>query len=119
MFFRLKSEALDQIVESKKPQMPGETHDVTLSAPVEIDGKDVTGIDLRKPRTGELRGLKMTNVLQMDTDAMIKLLPRITQPPLTSAQVAALDPADFVALCGKTMVFFATKTDLRNLEANT
>ncbi|MBF9049876.1 phage tail assembly protein [Roseobacter sp. HKCCD9010] len=99
--------------------MTKKKHDVTLSAAVKIDGKDVTGIDLRKPQTGELRGLKMTDVLQMDTDAMIKLLPRITQPPLTSAQVAALDPADFVALCGKTVLFFAKKSELQALEANT
>lgn len=94
-------------------------HDVTLSAAVKIDGKDVTGIDLRKPQTGELRGLKMTDVLQMDTDAMIKLLPRITQPALTSAQVASLDPADFIALCGKAVLFFAKKSELQALEANT
>ncbi len=95
------------------------THDVTLSAAVKIDGKDVTGIDLRKPQTGELRGLKMTDVLQMDTDGQIKLLPRITQPALTSAQVASLDPADFIALCGKAVLFFAKKSELQALEANT
>lgn len=99
--------------------MTEKKHDVILSAAIKIDGKDVTGVDLRKPQTGELRGLKMTDVLQMDTDAMIKLLPRITQPALTSAQIASLDPADFIALCGKAVLFFAKKSELQALEANT
>lgn len=80
--------------------------DVTLTTAIKVDGKDVTGVDLRKPSTGELRGLKLTDVMQMDTDAMLKLLPRITVPPLSGAQVADLDPADFLAMCGKTVLFF-------------
>lgn len=89
---------------------------VTLSTAVRIDGKDVQLIALRKPRTGELRGLKLTDVLQMDTDAMIRLLPRITAPALSPAQVADLDPADFVALCGKVVLFFAKPSDLAGLQ---
>lgn len=88
----------------------------TLTSPVKIDGKSVSSIALRRPQAGELRGLKMMDVMQMDTDAMISLLPRITQPSMTGAQVAALDPADFVALAMRAMVFFAKPADLAALE---
>lgn len=95
------------------PETPsGKIPDVTLSTAIRIDGKSVTGIDLRKPRTGELRGLKMTDVIQMDTDTMITLLARITRPPLSPDQVAALDPADFMALCSRVLHFFVPKSEI-------
>lgn len=98
--------------------MTKKTSDVTLSTPVTIDGQPVTGIDLRKPKSGELRGLKLSDVLQMDVDALITLLPRITQPPLSSSQVADLDPADLMSFGSKVALFFAAKSELQGLMEN-
>lgn len=83
-------------------------HELAASGPLEVNGELVNSIDVRKPCVFDLHDLKLTDVLQMDTQAMVKLLPRITEPSLTTAQVAALDPADFVALCGKAILFFST-----------
>lgn len=96
---------------------------VTLSTPVKIDGKEVKEITLRKPATSELRGLSMVDILRMDVNAMIKLLPRITQPPLSEYQVAKeVEPEDFTELVSKTVLFFAKKEQLEGqmleLEAN-
>ena len=85
---------------------------VTLSEPVEIDGNPVTEITLRKPKTGELRGLALTDILRMEVGALTKLLPRITQPPLNESQIANLEPADFTDLAGKTMLFFVKQEQL-------
>ncbi len=85
---------------------------VTLSTPIKIDGKDVQDITLSKPSAGQLRGLKLTEVLQMDVDAHIQLLPRITQPPLSPQQISELDPADFTDLAGKATLFFVKQRQL-------
>ncbi len=86
---------------------------VTLSAPITIDGQDVNEITLRKPSPGELRGLSMVDVLRMDIDTMFKLLPRITQPPLSAAQISSeIEPEDFTELASKTLLFFAKKEQL-------
>lgn len=89
---------------------------VSLSVPVKIDGKEVSVITLRKPSVGELRGLKLTDILQMDVTAMLNFLPRISQPPLTSQQVAALEPSDFMDMAGKAVLFFVKKEQMAALE---
>lgn len=86
---------------------------VTLCKPVQIDGKPVTEITVRKPSTGELRGLSLVDILTMDVSAMIKLLPRITQPPLSAEQISKeIEPEDFTDLASKTVLFFARKEQL-------
>lgn len=89
---------------------------ITLSTPIlRKDAEPITTIELRKPAVGELRGLKLTDVLQMDVTAMLKLLPRITSPALDGAEVAALDPADFMGLAGRVVGFFMTPEEQRAL----
>ncbi len=69
----------------------------------------ITQVNVRKPGAGELRGLKLVDVLQLDVTAMATLLPRITSPTLTTADVNAMDPADLLALGQEVQLFFLTK----------
>lgn len=69
----------------------------------------IKNITLRKPKTGQLRGLKLSDMLNSDVNALIQLLPRITHPSLTAAEVADLDPADFTSLATGVISFFATQ----------
>lgn len=86
---------------------------VTLTKPIKIDGVDVAKITLRKPSVGELRGLAMVDILRMDVSALVKLLPRITQPPLSAFQIAKeIETEDFTDLASKTVLFFAKKEQL-------
>lgn len=71
-------------------------------------GTEFTAVGLRKPDVGTLRGLKMTDILQMDVNAMLVLLPRITEPALAPSEVSLLDPADFMSLAGRVVAFFLT-----------
>jgi Phage tail assembly chaperone proteins, E, or 41 or 14 len=82
-------------------------------------GAAVTSLSLRKPDVGALRGLKLTDVLQMDVNAMIKLLPRITEPALMPDEIIALDPADFMSLAGQVVGFFMTPEQQQLLMAET
>lgn len=71
---------------------------ITLDTPLQRSGDTVTTVALRKPASGELRGVLLTNLLQMDVDALQTVLPRITTPTLTKVDVTALDPADLLQM---------------------
>lgn len=81
-----------------EPNMP-ELRTVTLDAPVVRGEKTIDAIQLRKPRSGELRGLSLVDLGQLKVDALTKLLPRISMPTLTEAEVGNMEPADLLA-CG-------------------
>jgi hypothetical protein len=90
---------------------------ITLQTPVPRKGRDhLAEVTVAKPTVGALRGLKLTDVLQMDVRAMERLLPRITQPALLAEDVAGLDPADFLALAGAVVGFFATADQMAALD---
>lgn len=83
---------------------------VTLQTPIERKGSEpLTQLQLMKPRTGDLRGLLLAEVLQMKTDAVATLLPRITQPTLLRHEVDELDPADMVACAVEVAGFLVPK----------
>jgi hypothetical protein len=73
----------------------------TLDTPlVRGSGKPITAITLRKPASGELRGVSLSDLVSLDVAALAKVLPRISSPTLTEQDVARLDPADLVQLGG-------------------
>jgi hypothetical protein len=82
---------------------------VILDYPLRRGEGHIETVSLRRPLSGELRGLSLTGVLQMDVDALTKLLPRITIPPLTEADVRSLDPSDLVQLGTATAGFFVAR----------
>lgn len=71
---------------------------ITLDEPVKRGEQEIATVQVRKPKSGELRGTNLTDLLQMDVVALNRVLPRITVPNLTEHEVAALDPADLMQL---------------------
>lgn len=88
---------------------------VTLQTPVTIDGKNITEITLRTPTVGELRGLSVASILQMEVSTLSTMFERITQPVLSPMQISKLDPADFTTMAVQTMLFFAPKNQIKDL----
>jgi len=80
---------------------------LTLDTPVDAGGKKETKFTLTEPKAGQLRGLKMVDILQGDVAALITLLPRITSPALTENEVAALRPKQVGQFYGGVMSFFS------------
>lgn len=80
---------------------------VTLEEPIVREGETVTKLVIRRPRAGELRGLSLTDVANMKTDAMVELLPRITQPTLLKHEVESMGPADFISCAMEVATFLA------------
>jgi hypothetical protein len=85
---------------------------ITLDTPIKRGETEITSINLRKPAAGELRGLNLTDLLQMDVIAVTRVLPRISDPTLTEAEVSALDPADFTTLASEVAGFLLPKSAL-------
>jgi len=81
---------------------------IVLEEPIKRGDTKITEITLRKPAAGELRGLKLTDLLHGDVNATIRLVPRISQPTLTEQDVAAMDIADLV-LCADAVAVFLQK----------
>ena len=67
---------------------------IMLEEPIERGTQTITQVTVRKPKSGELRGTQLVNLLHMDVAALEIVLPRITQPTLTKMEVANLDRAD-------------------------
>ena len=88
---------------------------VTLDHPIKRGDVEIDTITIRKPVSGELRGLSVSSLLNLDYIALEKLLPRITTPRLTPQDVAALDPADLVQLGSEVMDFLLPKQKKQEL----
>lgn len=72
---------------------------VELDKPITRGTNTHKSLTLRKPASGELRGVSLLELMQMDVQALSKVLPRISSPSLTVQDVNAMDPADLLA-CG-------------------
>ncbi|MGP9665987.1 phage tail assembly protein [Halomonas sp. AOP22-C1-8] len=88
---------------------PNVTEPIELDAPLKRGEQTIDSITLRKPKSGELRGVSLADVLQMQTDALITLIPRLSSPSLTAAEVRQMDPADLVQCGGEIAGFLLTK----------
>ena len=84
---------------------------VTLDEPLPRGNTLITEVVVRKPKSGELRGVSLIELGNMDVVALQRVLPRITTPTLTAQDVANLDPADLVSLGAEVAYFLVKKAD--------
>lgn len=79
---------------------------VTLAHPIKRTGGEITTITLRKPKVSALRGLKVEDLYQTDVNALLVLLPRITEPALIAAEIEDMESDDLIELAGAVKGFF-------------
>ncbi|GAB5098717.1 phage tail assembly protein [Caballeronia sp. HLA56] len=89
----------------------------TLDTPLVRGEQTITTITLRKPKSGELRGVSLSDLVNLDVTALSKVLPRISTPTLTEHDVANIDPADLVELGGIFAGFLMSKAVKSKLES--
>lgn len=65
-------------------------------------------VRLRKPIGGDLRGLSLKDLMQADIDAIITVLPRISDPIMTAHDAASLEAQDLAEAGGTITGFFYT-----------
>lgn len=94
------------------------TDPIALSRPIEREGEDpIAEVRLTEPGAGQLRGLKQSDIVQMDVGAILTLLPRITKPHLTSAECDNLRPRDLLRLSQEVVLFFVSSRELEALQS--
>ncbi|ACT14217.1 MULTISPECIES: phage tail assembly protein [Pectobacterium] len=83
---------------------------VTLETPIKRGETVIDTITLIKPTTGTLRGVSLAALANSDVDAMIKVLPRMTLPALTEAEITRMELPDMIAIAGKVIGFLTPKS---------
>lgn len=92
-------------------------HSVTLSEPIVRGETRIEVLTIRKPRAGELRGLALRDLMISDITALLTLIPRVSDPPLTAHEADALEPEDLTEIGGAIRDFFMTKAERQMFEA--
>lgn len=98
----------DAITPPPMPTNP-DIETVEFDTPIIRGNLTISEVNINKPKTGALRGLSLSDLLKLDVDTVIKLVPRVSTPPLAEHEVAALDPTDFLSLSTAVVGFFASK----------
>ena len=98
----------DQTANQAQPVQDG-VETITLQTPIKRGATEITSLQLRKPNTGALRGVSLTELLQMNVSALQVVLPRISQPTLVKHEIDQLDPADLVNMGTVVVGFLLTK----------
>lgn len=70
------------------------TQKITLKNGIQSGKNLITEFTVRKPLTGDLRGVKLIDFIDLDIDSLAKVLPRITTPSIAEHEVFDLDLLD-------------------------
>ena len=101
---------------AKKEQRVHNEQTVHLDNPIRHGEQTIKTITLREPVAGDLQGLKLTELASLEVDSLRKLLPRISTPPLTEADVVNLALADLFQLGGAFTHFLLPKSLQTNMD---
>lgn len=85
---------------------------VTLSAPIKRGDKEVADITLHKPNAGALRGVSLRELLDMNTDAIVTVVPRVSDPKITPQEMQAMEPCDLLMM-GAALAGFLLPPELK------
>lgn len=97
-------------IETQNAPAPEGVEVVTLDCPIKRGETEIKEVTLRKPLAGQLRGIKLTELLNLDVGSVQQVLPRISTPSLQPHEIAQLDPADLTELGVKVAAFFVRKS---------
>ena len=64
-------------------------------------------VTVSKPNAGTLRGVSLASLANSDVDALIKVLPRMTYPALTTQELTAMNLPDMLSLAAKVIGFLS------------
>ena len=90
---------------------------VTLEFPITRGATTITQLHLRKPKAGALRGINLAELLQLRAEAVMLLLPRITEPTLLKHEVENMEPVDLIACATEVVDFLVPQATLQKAQA--
>jgi len=94
---------------AEEPKANGQFITVDLEEPLALGDTPIASITLRKPKSGELRGLSLDDLVNADVTTILKLIPRISNPVIIEEKANELDPVDLGQIGGAIRGFFMTK----------
>lgn len=71
---------------------------IPLEFPLKRGETELKTITLHKPNSGSLRGVSLRDCFEMQTDAVVTLVPRISDPKITPQEMAKIDPCDLLQM---------------------
>lgn len=77
---------------------PADITTVTLHDPIPYGSGTLAEIKIRRPTTGDLRGVKVAQMHDFDFGILQDILPRISLQPLTAQQVGSISLPDGMEL---------------------
>ncbi|EMQ5595200.1 TPA: phage tail protein [Escherichia coli] len=82
---------------------------VKLTRPIERGGEKITYVEITGAieQAGSLRGLSLSDVLNLKADTMFTLLPRVTSPRLDEVMIKKMSSRDFIQLCAVAVNFMS------------
>ena len=96
------------MTDSKKMPLPTDpnTETVNLDSPIIRGEQSINELTIRKPKTGALRGLALADLMKLEVNTLIKVIPRVSVPAVTEQEIAELDPSDFINVSTAVVGFF-------------
>lgn len=95
-----------------------ETKTITLDTPITRGDQTITTVTLIKPKTRGFTGVALNDVLHMSVDALTHILPRMTDPILTKADIARMDITDTLQLGAAVVSFLLPKASMQEDSAS-
>lgn len=87
---------------------------VPLDHPIERGENTIDSLQIRKPHAGELRGVSIAELAKLDVTTVLKLLPRITVPPITAEEAGRLELSDLFSCATEIGSFLLSKAALQD-----
>ncbi|OTQ72889.1 MULTISPECIES: phage tail assembly protein [unclassified Gilliamella] len=92
---------------------------ITLKTGLKSGKTTINEITVRKPLTGDLRGVKLIEFIDLDIDSLAKVLPRITTPSIAEHEVFNLDLIDLSEITKEVINFLSQNSNDANKESPT
>lgn len=71
---------------------------IKLEVPLKRGETEIQQITLHKPNAGQLRGCSLRDAIDLKTDAIVLIVPRISDPKITAQEMNQIDPADLLSM---------------------
>lgn len=99
------------------PDTLADTVTISLAEPIRRGEQVIAVIDLTKPKGRALRGLALQDLMRTDIVALLTLIPRISNPPLTAPEVDNLGADDLAEIGGVVRGFFMSSSERKMMTA--
>ena len=103
-------EELKQKDATTPPAMPvnPDIETIDLDQPILRGEMVISQVNINKPKTGALRGLSLSDIMKLDVDVIIKLIPRVSTPTIVEHEAANLELVDLMKIATAVIGIFGT-----------